>query len=95
MRPLIGFKVNDPEYGDPETVTPEEVVTALTEYAHHEWSGRVELALIQTEEELAAFQAGHLVLYRKPVRRVNRKDLSYRKADGSVVKAEQTELFGD
>ena len=89
MRPLLGLVVS------PE-VDVEELVDVFQHYADHEWGeGHVGLQLLTAEAELRDFQAGHIVLYRKPVRRQSSTDLSYRRADGTVIKREQTTLFGD
>lgn len=91
MRPLIGLVI---ESGG---ATPEEVLEACAEAVElfNANGPAVQLSLIETEAELAAFQAGHLVLYRKPVRRASPRDVSYRRPDGSVIKREQTTMFGD
>lgn len=91
MRPLLGIVI------EPGEASIEQVAELCAEACElFNTNGPVvRLSVIQTEAELAQFQAGHLVLYRKPVRKRTGTDLSYRKADGSVVKADQTTLFDE
>ncbi len=104
MRPLIGIEghgeeladlIRDHILDDPMPVgemTPEELVHA---FLVQQLGSQLHVKLIRTEAELAEYQAGHIVLYRKPVRRARPTDVSYRRPDGSVLKREQTTLFGD
>lgn len=92
MRPLIGLVV------DEEAVDLHELLGLIQGTLDREYGDGdtvVGLQLIQTEPELQGFQAGHLVLYRKPVRRSKPTDVSYRRPDGTVIKREQTTLFDE
>lgn len=89
MRPLLGLIL------DPEKVTPEEAAALIHDLLAEVEGPDIELSLITTEAELAGFQAGHLVLYRKPVRKSNPRDVSYRRDDGTIIKREQTTLFDE
>ena len=92
MRPLIGLVM------DADAVDLHELVGLIQgtlDLEYGDGDTTVGLQLITTEAELAGFQAGHLVLYRKPVRRSKPTDVSYRKPDGTVIKREQTTLFND
>jgi hypothetical protein len=95
VRPLLGVQLREPDPDSGMAVEPGEVWEELAHHAEDRWHGLVELVMLNTEDELKAFQAGHLVLYRKPVRRRAPTDVSYRRPDGTVVEREQTTLFGE
>lgn len=90
MRPLLGV-----HFGT-EGWDPEAVAETIAEYARHEWGGEVAVFLLRDERELAEYQAGQMVVYRKPVR-VDRSagELGYRTADGEEVRLRQEPLFGE
>jgi len=91
MRPLLAIVLTEDA-----AVTLDDVLDVFQHYADHEWGeGVVGLQLLTSEPELRDFQGGHIVLYRKPVRRRSSTDVSYRRPDGTVIQRTQTTLFGD
>lgn len=91
MRPLIGVVI-----GPEADLSVEELAERIHELLAEDYANaHVGIQLLATEEELRAFQAGHIVLYRKPVKRASSTDVSYRRPDGSVIRREQQTLFDE
>lgn len=91
MKPVIAFEI-DP---DAPEVTPALVAEVCRDATNHwfEFNGKrmVAVRLLKTEEELRAYQAGELVLYRKPERRHD-DTIIYEKG-GERIELKQERLF--
>ena len=93
MKPVLGIAIQEGL-----AVEPEYVAEVCQQRLDREFGLLGEQAcyvrLLSTDDELRAWQAGELVLYRKPARR-HGNTIVYRDHGGHEVKLEQETIFKD
>jgi hypothetical protein len=89
MRPVIGFELGDPG------PTPDELVDLLVHVLQREGfaAGQVQLTLLDTQEKLAGYQEGLMVMYRKPMRRKDGVHRFWNRKTQRMEEAQQEQLF--
>lgn len=92
MRPLLALHI-EPDRGIDPAYVADVLNVALDREFGRGGEELVSVRAITSPEELSAYEAGQMVMYRKPARRQG--DIITYQANGEVRRLQQTSLFGN